>query len=108
MGRGRDTNDLCLLTLGTGVGGGIVLNGRIWHGFQGMAGEVGHINIYPDGLRCGCNNRGCLEQYASATAVIREGRKGSSPGTFSSIEKRSGSFQKYHCQGGGPTRSPRR
>ena len=80
MGRGRDTNDLCLLTLGTGVGGGIVLNGRIWHGFQGMAGEVGHINIYPDGLRCGCNNRGCLEQYASATAVIREAEKAARQG----------------------------
>jgi glucokinase len=60
-----------MLTLGTGVGGGLVLNGRIWAGMTGMAGEVGHTTVVPDGVQCGCGNRGCLEQYASATAVMR-------------------------------------
>ena len=63
--------DMCMLTLGTGVGGGIVMQGRIWHGMTGMAGELGHINVEPNGHPCGCGSRGCLEQYASATAVKR-------------------------------------
>jgi glucokinase len=60
-----------MLTLGTGVGGGLVLGGRIWHGMAGMAAEIGHINVDPEGAPCGCGSRGCLEQYASATAVKR-------------------------------------
>jgi glucokinase len=62
---------MCMFTLGTGVGAGIVLEGKIWHGMMGMAGECGHITVYPDGVQCGCGNRGCVEQYASATAVKR-------------------------------------
>ena len=64
-------DSLCMLTLGTGIGNGIVLNGRIWHGAHGMAGEAGHTNIWPDGPACGCGSNGCLEMYASATAVRR-------------------------------------
>jgi glucokinase len=60
-----------MLTLGTGVGGGLVLNGRVWHGMTGMAGEIGHVNVEPDGPPCNCGSRGCLEQIASATAVKR-------------------------------------
>jgi glucokinase len=71
MGAAREFDSMCMLTLGTGVGGGIVLNGRVWHGMGGMASECGHFSVYPDGVRCGCGNRGCLEQYASATAVKR-------------------------------------
>src|SRR2546423_4009044 len=71
MGAGRDVDNMCMITLGTGVGGGIVLDGHIWHGMTGMAGELGHMAVYPDGVQCGCSNRGCLEQYASATAVKR-------------------------------------
>lgn len=71
MGHGRDVDSLVMLTLGTGVGGGIVLDGRIWHGLLGMAGELGHITIQPDGPRCGCGNHGCLEALASATAIVR-------------------------------------
>ncbi len=71
MGRGRKVSDLALLTLGTGVGGGIILGGRVWHGFLGMAGELGHIAVEPEGPACGCGSRGCLEQLASATAVVR-------------------------------------
>ena len=67
-------HSLCMLTLGTGVGSGIILNGRVWHGFAGMAGENGHIPVYHEGLICGCGTRGCLEQYASATAIARAGQ----------------------------------
>lgn len=71
LGAGRNYNSFCMLTLGTGVGGGIVLNKNIWRGEYGMAGELGHITIYPDGHPCNCGNRGCLEQYASATGIVR-------------------------------------
>jgi glucokinase len=69
MGAGKDVNDLVLLTLGTGVGGGIISGGRVLHGFVGMAGELGHITVVPNGNPCGCGNIGCLEKHASATAV---------------------------------------
>jgi glucokinase len=62
---------MAMLTLGTGVGGGLVLGGRIWHGMTGMAGEFGHMTVDPEGVPCPCGNRGCLERYASATAVVR-------------------------------------
>lgn len=69
MGAGRDVEDLVLLTLGTGIGGGIIAGGRILHGAQGMAGELGHITVSPNGYPCGCGNRGCVEKHASATAI---------------------------------------
>ncbi len=69
MGAGRDYDDLVLLTLGTGIGGGIISGGKIMRGFVGMAGEVGHTTVVPNGNPCGCGNRGCLEKHASATAV---------------------------------------
>ena len=75
LGAGREVDDLCMITLGTGVGGGIVLGGRIWHGMTGMAGELGHITVEPEGPQCGCGNRGCLEQLASATALVRMARE---------------------------------
>jgi len=69
MGAGRDVSDLVLLTLGTGIGGGIISGGRVLRGYVGMAGELGHTTVVPDGNPCGCGNRGCLEKHASATAV---------------------------------------
>ena len=69
MGAGRDVNELVLLTLGTGIGGGIISGGRVLHGHVGMAGELGHITIDPTGNPCGCGNYGCLEKHASATAI---------------------------------------
>jgi glucokinase len=69
MGAGRGVSDLVLLTLGTGIGGGIICDGKMVRGFMGMGGELGHITVYPDGNPCGCGNRGCLEKHASATAV---------------------------------------
>jgi glucokinase len=74
MGAGRDYNDLVLLTLGTGVGGGIISGGRVLHGFLGMAGEIGHTTVNPTGNPCGCGNQGCLEKHASATAVVSMAR----------------------------------
>jgi len=69
MGAGREVDDLVLLTLGTGIGGGIISGGRVLRGYLGMAGELGHITVVPDGNPCGCGNRGCLEKHASATAI---------------------------------------
>jgi glucokinase len=69
MGAGREVDDLVLLTLGTGIGGGIISGGKILHGFVGMAGELGHITVSPNGNPCGCGNQGCMEKHASATAI---------------------------------------
>jgi glucokinase len=69
IGAGRGVEDLVLLTLGTGIGGGIVSCGRIIRGHVGMAGELGHITVNPTGNPCGCGSQGCLEKHASATAV---------------------------------------
>jgi glucokinase len=74
MGAGRDYNDLVLLTLGTGIGGGIISGGKVLHGFVGMAGELGHTTVAPTGNPCGCGNQGCLEKHASATAVVAMAR----------------------------------
>jgi len=73
-GAGKDVKDLILLTLGTGIGGGIIINGQVLHGFLGMAGEFGHMTVFPDGNPCGCGNCGCLEKHASATAIAAMGR----------------------------------
>lgn len=73
-GRAFAVDSLCMLTLGTGVGCGIVLEGRIWQGMQGAAGESGHGPIIPDGPPCPCGARGCLELYASATGIVRRAK----------------------------------
>jgi glucokinase len=75
LGVARGVDSMCIITLGTGVGGGIVINGDIWDGMTGMAGELGHITIEPDGHPCNCGNRGCIEQLASGTAVLRMARE---------------------------------
>ena len=69
MGAGREVQDLILLTLGTGIGGGIISKGGVLRGHLGMAGELGHVTVVPNGYPCGCGNHGCAEKYASATAV---------------------------------------
>jgi glucokinase len=61
---------MVLVTLGTGVGGGLVLGGELWRGADGMAGEIGHLTIDPAGRTCRCGNAGCLETYASATGIV--------------------------------------
>jgi glucokinase len=87
LGAGRDVDTMVMMTLGTGVGGGIVLDGEIWHGMSGMAGELGHITIYPEGHICGCSNHGCIEQYASATAITRMANEAIARGEAASLEK---------------------
>jgi glucokinase len=73
-GAGRNITSMILLTLGTGVGGGIILDNRIWHGADGMAGEIGHMTLIPDGRPCNCGNNGCLEMYASARGIVQSYR----------------------------------
>ena len=70
-GAGRRVNSLVCLTMGTGIGGGIILNGEVWHGVDGMAGEIGHMTVNPAGPRCNCGNTGCLEAYSSATGMVK-------------------------------------
>ena len=74
FGAGEDVSDTLLVTVGTGVGGGIVLNGQLHRGAFGVAAEIGHMRVVPDGILCGCGNRGCWEKYASGTALVREAR----------------------------------
>ena len=74
FGAGEDVDDFLLVTVGTGVGGGVVLNGQLHRGAFGVAGEIGHLRVVPGGLICGCGNRGCWEQYASGTALVRDTR----------------------------------
>jgi len=69
-GAGRDVHTMFLLTLGTGVGGGIVIDGRLFRGTSDTGAELGHVIVQHGGRLCGCGNRGCLEAYASATAVV--------------------------------------
>ncbi len=82
-----------LLTLGTGVGGGVIIDGRIFSGAHGCGGELGHIIIAWRGELCACGNRGCLEQYASATALIREGRRAAQANPSSAILRSAGSLE---------------
>lgn len=70
-GVARGHKAIICLTLGTGVGGGIILDGKLWRGVDGAAGEIGHMTIEPSGVACPCGSRGCLEVYASATAIVR-------------------------------------
>jgi len=70
-GRAKGVSNMLMITLGTGVGGGIVLGGRIFGGTRGIAGELGHIPLYADGIPCACGSRGCYESYAATTALVR-------------------------------------
>jgi glucokinase len=72
LGAGKDLQHMILITLGTGVGGGLILDNHLYYGASGGAGEVGHMLIVPDGPRCGCGRLGCLEAVASGTALGRE------------------------------------
>jgi len=72
FGAGEDVQDTLLVTVGTGVGGGIVLNGQLHRGAYGVAAEIGHMRVVPEGRICGCGNKGCWEQYASGTALVRD------------------------------------
>jgi glucokinase len=75
-GAGQGRGSIICVTLGTGVGGGIILDGKLWRGVDGSAGELGHVGVEPfGGVACTCGSRGCLEVYASATAIVRMTRE---------------------------------
>lgn len=71
FGAGRDESNLLMITIGTGIGGGVIDNGSLRHGATGSASDVGHLPIVPDGIECSCGARGCLEEYASGRALAR-------------------------------------
>ncbi len=71
LGASKDVRDSIMITLGTGVGGGIIINSEPLRGIDDLAGKLGHICVEPDGHPCGCGSNGCIEQYASATAIVR-------------------------------------
>jgi len=73
-GAGHDVEDLLLVTVGTGVGGGLVLDGNVYRGANGVGAEIGHMRVVPNGILCGCGKHGCFEQYASGSALVRETR----------------------------------
>ena len=74
FGSGRGYSEAVCLTLGTGIGGAVVVAGDVVRGGQGLAGEFGHMQVVPDGLACECGQRGCWEQYSSGRAIARVGR----------------------------------
>ena len=74
FGAATDADDMVLVTVGTGIGGGVVVDSRLVRGAYGVGGELGHMRVIPDGIRCGCGNRGCWEVYASGNALVREAR----------------------------------
>ena len=75
FGAARDIDgSMVMFTVGTGIGGGVVVNGQLLRGGFGVAGELGHVSAVPDGESCGCGRRGCLEQYASGRALVRHAR----------------------------------
>jgi glucokinase len=74
-GAGKGTRNMVYVTVSTGIGGGLILDGQIFHGASGGAGEIGHMTILPHGPHCGCGNRGCLEALASGTAIAREAQE---------------------------------
>jgi glucokinase len=87
LGAGRGTQSLVGFTLGTGIGGGIVLNGEIYHGCSDVAGEIGHMTIDSNGRKCKCGNYGCLEQYASGPAIALRAVEGIEAGAESLLEE---------------------
>lgn len=81
LGAGQGVSTLCLLTLGTGVGGGLVINGELIRGIDGTAAEIGHMKVMRGGRRCGCGRDGCFEAYASVTGMLRTAAEGMEGGS---------------------------
>jgi glucokinase len=87
LGAGKGADEMILITLGTGIGGGIIKNGKLMHGSSNNDVEVGHIIIYPDGRMCSCGQRGCVEAYASASATASRAKEAIKLGAVSSLQK---------------------
>lgn len=76
QGGGKGTSNMVLVTLGTGVGGGVIVDGKLLTGIHGSSGEIGHLKVNPDeSAACGCGKHGCLEQYASATGIVNQAKR---------------------------------
>jgi len=88
VGAARGTSCMVLLTLGTGIGSGVVLNGRLWEGPDGMAAELGHMTICYNGVKCACGNTGCIEAYASAPNMVRRLKEAIAEGRPSALADR--------------------
>ena len=95
LGAARGIANVAVVTLGTGIGGGIILEGKIFHGMNGMAGEFGHVTVEPQGPPCGCGNRGCAERYASASAIERMVRETIASGEAPALAKASSSDAEF-------------
>jgi|HubBroStandDraft_6_1064221.scaffolds.fasta_scaffold00054_59 glucokinase len=98
LGAARGVENMAVVTLGTGIGGGIVLGGKLWYGANGMAGEFGHVTIEAEGNPCACGNRGCAEQYASASAILRMAREAIASGEAPSLAKAASSEAEFGAQ----------
>ena len=81
FGAAVGAGNMVMVTVGTGIGGGVVVDGVLMHGAFGVAAELGHMRVVPGGIRCGCGNRGCWEMYGSGTAMVREAREVVASGT---------------------------
>ncbi|KPJ55484.1 MAG: hypothetical protein AMS16_04210 [Planctomycetes bacterium DG_58] len=86
-GAGREVSSMVMLTLGTGIGGGIIMDGKLWHGFKDSAAEIGHVTIDYRGRKCACGNIGCLEAYASADSTVRRFIEAVKSGRPSNLER---------------------
>ncbi|TDW23363.1 ROK family glucokinase [Kribbella kalugense] len=86
FGAAKDVEHMVCITVGTGIGGGVVVEGELLRGAHGVAAELGHMRVVPGGHRCGCGARGCLEQYASGRALVREGRAGAESGSLAAVQ----------------------
>jgi glucokinase len=98
VGAARGARDAVCFTIGTGIGGGIVVDGKLAHGASDAAGEIGHITIDVNGRRCGCGNDGCLEAYASGPAIARRAQEAIEAGAVSSILRRAGEISAVTAQ----------
>lgn len=85
LGAGQGTESMAVLTLGTGVGGGVVVFGQLLRGIDGTAAELGHLKVQRDGRLCGCGSKGCLEAYASVSGMVRTAREGLESGRQSKL-----------------------
>lgn len=86
VGAGKEASSMVMLTLGTGIGGGIIIDNRLWRGANNVAAEIGHMVIQMDGPQCNCGNRGCVEVYASATGMVRRFKELLEGGISSSLK----------------------
>ena len=109
FGSARGLRHFVYVTVSTGIGGGVVVDGRLLHGRRGLAGHVGHMIIEPDGPRCSCGASGCFEALASGSALARAGREAATANPASQLAANStgGDHRARHRCGGAPGRQPR-